>query len=152
MKRVMAQGVFDVLHPGHIYYLSESAKLGDELHVVIARDSRIKQRKNIFMGENERREVIESMGMVSSAVLGSEGSLFDSVKKIKPNIITLGHDQEFDIDSLKEQLREAGFPDIDVVRVGNYEREGLQSSSMIKEHIQLQEGKEVFFSRKERRN
>ena len=120
--------------------------------MVIARDSRIKQRKNIFMGENERREVIESMGMVSSAILGSEGSLFDSVKKIKPNIISLGHDQEFEIDSLKEQLRECGFPDIDVVRIGNYEREGLQSSSMIKENIQLQEGKEIFFSRKERRN
>ena len=60
--------------------------------------------------------------------------------------------KEFDIDSLKEQLREAGFPDIDVVRIGNYEREGLQSSSMIKENIQLQEGKEIFFSRKERRN
>ena len=104
MKRVMAQGVFDILHPGHIYYLSESAKLGEELHVVIARDSRMKDRKNIFMGENERREIVEAMEVVNSAILGSKGSLFDSVKKIEPDIITLGYDQEFDINLLEENI------------------------------------------------
>ena len=150
MKRVMAQGVFDILHPGHIYYLSESAKLGEELHVVIARDSRIKNRKNIFMEENERREIVEAMEVVNSAILGSEGSLFDSVKKIEPDIITLGYDQGFDINLLEDQLREAGFRDIEVVRVKKYEREGLRSSSRIKENIQSKEGEEIFFSRKKR--
>jgi len=151
MKRVMAQGVFDILHSGHLYYLLESAKLGEELHVVIARDSRIKDRKNIFMGENERREIVEAMEMVNSAILGSEGSLFDSVKKIEPDIITLGYDQEFDINLLEDQLREAGFIDIEVVRVKKYEREGLRSSSRIKGNIQSKEGEEIFFSRKERK-
>ena len=150
MKRVMAQGVFDILHPGHIYYLSESAKLGEELHVVIARDSRIKNRKNIFMEENERREIVEAMEVVNSAILGSEGSLFGSVKKIEPDIITLGYDQGFDINLLEDQLREAGFRDIEVVRVKKYEREGLRSSSRIKENIQSKEGEEIFFSRKKR--
>ena len=150
MKRVMAQGVFDILHPGHIYYLSESAKLGEELHVVIARDSRIKNRKNIFMEENERREIVEAMEVVNSAILGSEGSLFDSVKKIEPDIITLGYDQGFDINLLEDQLREAGFRDIEVVRVKKYEREGLRSSSGIKGNIQSKEGEEIFFSRKKR--
>jgi len=151
MKRVMAQGVFDILHSGHLYYLLESAKLGEELHVVIARDSRIKDRKNIFMGENERREIVEAMEMVNSAILGSEGSLFDSVKKIEPDIITLGYDQEFDINLLEDQLREAGFIDIEVVRVKKYERKGLRSSSRIKGNIQSKEGEEIFFSRKERK-
>jgi FAD synthetase len=150
MKRVMAQGVFDILHPGHIYYLSESAKLGEELHVVIARDSRIRDRKNIFMGENERREIVEAMEVVNSAILGSEGSLFDSVKEIEPDIITLGYDQGFDINLLEDQLREAGFIDIEVVRVKEYEREGLRSSSRIKGNIQFEEGEEIFFSRKKR--
>ena len=151
MKRVMAQGVFDILHSGHLYYLLESAKLGEELHVVIARDSRIKDRKNIFMEENERREIVEAMEMVNSAILGSEGSLFDSVKKIEPDIITLGYDQEFDINLLEDQLREAGFIDIEVVRVKKYERKGLRSSSRIKGNIQSKEGEEIFFSRKERK-
>mgnify|MGYP003926643941 CR=1 FL=1 len=151
MKRVMAQGVFDILHSGHLYYLSESAKLGEELHVVIARDSRIKDRKNIFMEENERREIVEAMEMVNSAILGSEGSLFDSVKKIEPDIITLGYDQEFDINLLEDQLREAGFIGIEVVRVKKYEREGLRSSSRIKGNIRSKEGEEIFFSRKERK-
>jgi len=39
MVRVMATGVFDLLHPGHIHYLTEAKKLGDELVVVVARTS-----------------------------------------------------------------------------------------------------------------
>ena len=103
------------------------------------------------MEENERREIVEAMEMVNSAILGSEGSLFDSVKKIEPDIITLGYDQEFDINLLEDQLREAGFIDIEVVRVKKYEREGLRSSSRIKGNIQSKEGEEIFFSRKERK-
>jgi len=36
--RVMATGVFDLLHPGHLYFLTEARKHGDELIVVVARD------------------------------------------------------------------------------------------------------------------
>ena len=149
MKKVMAQGVFDILHPGHIHYLSKSAQLGDELHVVIARDSRVRNKKDIFMGEDERKQVVESIEVVDSVILGSEGDLFDSVQKIKPNVITIGHDQSFDIESLEEQLEERGFPGIEVIRINRYERNGLQSSSEIKKNIQDKIGGEIFFSKKE---
>ena len=146
MKRVMAQGVFDILHPGHLYYLSESAKKGDELYVVIARDSRIEGKKNIFFRESERREIIESMEMVDCAKLGSEGNLFDSVEKICPDIITIGHDQEFDIDILKHQLEKSGFENIEIVRIPEYKREGLKSSSEMKEKIKNLNGNDSFIS------
>ena len=67
---------------------------------------------------------------------------------------SIGHDkydQEFDINLLEDQLREAGFIDIEVVRVKKYERKGLRSSSRIKGNIQSKEGEEIFFSRKERK-
>ncbi len=146
MKRVMAQGVFDILHPGHLYYLSESAKKGDELYVVIARDSRIEGKKNIFFRESERREIIESMEMVDCAKLGSEGNLFDSVEKICPDIITIGHDQEFDIGILKHQLEKSGFENIEIVRIPEYKREGLKSSSEMKEKIKNLNGNDSFIS------
>ena len=48
MKKVMATGTFDLLHPGHGIYLNEAKKLGGEdakLYVVIARDSTVEKRK-----------------------------------------------------------------------------------------------------------
>ncbi|MFB6270389.1 MAG: adenylyltransferase/cytidyltransferase family protein, partial [Halobacterium sp.] len=33
MRRVVAQGTFDIIHPGHIHYLEDAASMGDELHV-----------------------------------------------------------------------------------------------------------------------
>nr|EGQ39935.1 MAG: cytidylyltransferase [Candidatus Nanosalinarum sp. J07AB56] len=45
MTRVMAQGTFDILHPGHVHYLEEAAEHGDTLVVVVARDSRVQERK-----------------------------------------------------------------------------------------------------------
>src|SRR5207245_1761445 len=44
--RVMATGVFDLLHPGHVYFLREARKLGDELWVVVARDSTARKFKH----------------------------------------------------------------------------------------------------------
>ena len=38
MRRIVATGTFDILHPGHVYYLEQSRALGDELHVIVARD------------------------------------------------------------------------------------------------------------------
>ena len=42
----MATGVFDLLHPGHIYFLTEARRLGDELVVVVARDSTARKFKH----------------------------------------------------------------------------------------------------------
>ncbi|EQD52190.1 glycerol-3-phosphate cytidyltransferase, partial [mine drainage metagenome] len=44
--RVMATGVFDLLHPGHLYFLTEARKLGDELVVVVARDQTARRLKH----------------------------------------------------------------------------------------------------------
>ncbi len=104
MTRVMAQGTFDLLHPGHLHYLRESAALGDELVVVIARDSRKSGEKDLVMDEGDRREMVDALEMVDRAVLGSEDSIYDSVADLEPDIITLGHDQPFDPDSLEQDL------------------------------------------------
>lgn len=132
MTRVMAQGTFDLLHPGHIHYLTESAGMGDELHVVIARDSRMREKKDIVMEEDSRRTIVNALEMVDHAVLGSEDSIFDSVERIQPDIITLGYDQPYDPDELEETLENHGFTAIEVVRVGKYDGP-VESSSQLKE-------------------
>lgn len=140
MVRVMAQGKFDIVHPGHLHYLRESAALGDELYVVVARDDRVSERTDLYMDEESRRQVIEALEMVDAAVLGSEGSVFDSVERIGPDVITLGHDQTWDEEKLEEQLAEHGFPDVEVVRIGPAEDVTIDSSSTVREEVRRREG------------
>jgi FAD synthetase len=142
----MAQGTFDILHPGHLHYLRESAALGDDLVVVIARDSRIRDRKPLFMDEESRRELVAALEMVDEAILGSEGSIFESVDRLAPDVITLGHDQGFDAERLSRELAEAGFEGIEVVRIGAYDGPGPTSSSDIKAAVQREYGDAAFES------
>ena len=135
----MAQGTFDILHPGHLHYLRESRELGDELYVVIGRDSRMSERKDLFMHEEARRQVVDALEVVDEAILGSEGSIFDTVARVDPDIITLGHDQEFDVDELEATLTEHGHSDVRVVRIGAFEPTSddlIVSSSAIKEKLE----------------
>ena len=141
----MAQGTFDVLHPGHLHYLHESAALGDELHVVIARDSRVDDRKDLFMDEESRRAVVGALEVVDDAVLGSEGSIFDSVAEIAPDVITIGYDQGYDPGALEAELADAGY-EVEVVRIGPYEGEGVVSSSDVKAAIRRRHGSDAFES------
>lgn len=146
MRRVMAQGTFDILHPGHVHYLCESAALGDELYVVIGRDSRVGDRKDLFMDEESRRRVVEALKPVDEAILGSEGSIFDSVERIRPDVITIGHDQDYDTDALEADLAEAGFPDVEVVRIGPTDAEVVGSSSAVKAKLKRRVGEQPFES------
>ena len=121
MKRVMASGVFDILHTGHIHYLCEARKLGDELVVVVATDRTVRKRKHEpITPENMRLELVRALKPVDRAVLGKEGDMFKVVSEIAPDIIALGYDQMFDEKELRSQLAERGM-NIQVVRLGHYE-------------------------------
>ncbi|MFB6100774.1 MAG: adenylyltransferase/cytidyltransferase family protein [Candidatus Nanohalobium sp.] len=117
MRTVMAQGTFDVLHPGHIHYLKESAEKGDEVVVVIARDSRVEDRKDLVFDEEERREMVGALEAVDEAVLGSEGDIYSTVREVDPDVITLGHDQHHSEEEVKEMAEEATGHEVKVVRI-----------------------------------
>jgi cytidyltransferase-like protein len=95
IKVVMAGGVFDILHPGHIYTLSKARALGDMLVVSVARDQTVvKMRgKPVLNGEQTRLGLVRSLRFVDAAVLGSEKDIFETVERIRPDIIALGYDQ-----------------------------------------------------------
>lgn len=116
MKKVMAQGVFDILHPGHLHYLRESKNLGDELTVVVARDSRIE--KDLYFSEEERQEMLQALKVVDNAVMGSEESIYDTVERVDPDIITLGYDQPYDKEEVKSMAEKASDKSIEVIRIG----------------------------------
>ena len=92
--KVLIAGNFDVIHPGHIYFLTEASKLGD-VTVVVARDETIKKFKGrapIF-NENERKLILENLKVVEKVILGDQKDFFAPVLKENPDIIFLGPDQ-----------------------------------------------------------
>ncbi|MFQ5909760.1 MAG: adenylyltransferase/cytidyltransferase family protein [Thermoplasmata archaeon] len=117
MVRVMASGVFDLLHTGHLHYLMEAKKLGDELVVVVARDSTVRREKHEpITPESVRRELVDALKPVDKAVLGGEGDMFEIVEELKPDLIALGYDQEHDEEAIRAELKKRGL-DVDVVRL-----------------------------------
>lgn len=110
MKRVLAFGVFDVLHAGHLHYLKEAKKLGKELWVVVARDSNVKKLKGFkpVYSEKERLALVSSLKFVDKAFLGNRKNMWKSVAKAKPDVIALGYDHRISRHHHLEKLEEIG--------------------------------------------
>jgi len=120
--RVMATGVFDLLHPGHIAFLTEAKKLGDELVVVVARDSTVKRLKHApITPESSRLEMVSSLKPVDRAVLGNEGDIYDILSQIRPDVVVLGYDQVHNERKVLEECRKRGLRSTRVVRLPKYE-------------------------------
>ena len=94
-KVVLAGGVFDIIHPGHIHTLNAAKALGDILVVAIATDKTAEKMKKRSPLHNQelRRELVSCLSMVNRAVVGHEDDIFETVKEVKPDIIVLGYDQ-----------------------------------------------------------
>ncbi len=120
MTRVMASGVFDILHPGHLRYLQEARERGDELVVVVATDATVRRRKHEpITPERMRLELVSALKMVDHAYLGTDGDMFTVVERIRPDIIALGYDQDFDERQIEEVLRQRGL-EVKVVRLSKH--------------------------------
>ena len=107
IKVVLTGGVYDIIHPGHIHTLKNSKQEGDLLIVSIARDNRVIKIKGRKPINNEKRRTIlvSSIRYVDFTLLGSKGDIFGVVKKIKPNIITIGYDQTHQISELRRRVK-----------------------------------------------
>lgn len=141
-KTVLASGVFDLLHLGHVRFLEAAKKTGGpnaKLVVVVARDRTVemKKGKKPVMPEYQRCALVASLKVVDQAILGHKN--FDMVKvleEIKPDIVALGYDShisslERSVDSAikKERLK------IEVVKIAKFSSDELDSSSKIKQRI-----------------
>ena len=95
LKVVLAGGVFDIIHPGHIHTLNSAKALGDVLIVVVATDKTAQKMKKRMPLHNQklRRELVDSLLMVDLCVVGSEEDIFKTVDLVRPEVIALGYDQ-----------------------------------------------------------
>ena len=139
-KVVLASGVFDLLHLGHVRFLEEAKMAGGKnakLVVIIARDStveKIKGRKPI-MSEDQRCALVESLKVVNEAIIGFEGlEIGEVIEKIKPDFIALGYDQTEMEREVKEYI-DTNKLQVKVVRISKYGKNTLDSSSKIRQKI-----------------
>ena len=139
-KVVLASGVFDLLHLGHVKFLEEAKKRGGkdaELIVIIARDSTVEENKGRkpVMSENQRRALVESLRVVDEAVLGFEKfDLGDVIERVKPDVIALGYDQA-DMEKGVQKYVGNHKLNIKIVKIGKFEEDELDSSSKIRQKI-----------------
>lgn len=107
---VFTGGVYDIIHPGHIYTLSSSKALGDVLVVSVARDVTVTKKRNSppINDENTRRHLVQSIRYVDAAILGSEKDIFETVQRVKPDIIVLGYDQKHDSKQVEAESLKRG--------------------------------------------
>ena len=137
-KIVLAGGVFDIIHPGHINTLNAEKKLGDTLVVVVATDKtalKMKKRKPLHSAEL-RQELVSSLSMVDLCIIGDEDDIFKTVDLVKPQIIALGYDQTHQEKYITEGCRKINL-DVTVARLESPRPE--TSSSL----IQKEYGKDI---------
>jgi FAD synthetase len=131
MVRVMATGVFDLLHPGHVFFLVEARKLGDELVVVVARDQTARRlKREPYVPEHVRREMVEALKPVDRAVLGSTTDIYQTVIDLHPDIIALGYNQVWDEREVERECARRGVP-VKVVRIGPLPHDELATRKIV---------------------
>ena len=120
MTKVMAVGIFDLLHAGHLHYVEQAKSLGEELVVVIAHDETVrKQKHEPVTGQDLRRRMVEGLKPVDQAIIGNPPGvpIFEILKQIDPDLIALGYDQKHSIDAIRKGLDDHGFENVEVTRV-----------------------------------
>lgn len=111
-KIVFTNGCFDLLHAGHVAYLSEAASLGEVLIVGLNSDSSVQALKGPARpvnNETTRASLLGSMFFIDAVVLFSEDTPLELIKSIMPDVLVKGGDYEIEqIAGAKEVLANDG--------------------------------------------
>jgi len=106
--KVMVFGTYDIFHKGHEYFLNKASEYG-KLVIVLARDETVKEIKGKPLNSEEnRKRYLEASGY--EVYLGGLGDKMEIVRKINPDLICLGYDQDsFGVEKEFEVVRIEGF-------------------------------------------
>ncbi|VFP83049.1 bifunctional D-glycero-beta-D-manno-heptose-7-phosphate kinase/D-glycero-beta-D-manno-heptose 1-phosphate adenylyltransferase HldE [Candidatus Erwinia haradaeae] len=134
-KIVMTNGVFDILHAGHVSYLANARKLGDRLIVAVNSDASTRRLKGTMRPINSlinRIKVLSALKTVDWVIGFEENTPQRIIQKVLPDVLVKGGDYQYNSESIsgsKEVLEHGGD-----VRVLNFE-EGMSTTKIIQEII-----------------
>ena len=137
--KVVATGVFDLIHIGHAHFLSAAKEYGEHLTVIVANDATVRKMKGEpILSDNRRAEVVLQLKPVNEVVIGRTGDMLDIiVDEIKPDVIALGFDQRlFTRSELQEKLLERGL-EVRVVRLEEMEQDLAGSRKIISKILKI---------------
>lgn len=118
LRVVFIGGTFEIIHAGHLYTIEQAKRLGDVLVVVVARDNTVRKRKGRepVSREQERVRVVGSIRFVDLAILGSEKNIYDTLERVRPDVVALGYDQYHTEGDIVAEAKRRGM-EISVVRL-----------------------------------
>ena len=125
---VTTNGIFDILHIGHIRYLQEAKKLGDILVVAVNSDAstkRLKGNSRPINSENDRAEVLAALECVDFVAIFHEDNPIKILSVLKPNIHVKGGDYDISQIIEKETVEKTGGKVVLIPMVKGYSTTGI---------------------------
>lgn len=108
-KIVFTNGIFDILHKGHIDLLKWAKSLGGKLVVGINSDRAVKELKGSdrpIHNENDRKAILEALGFVDEVVIFDDTKTIDIIAQVKPDIVVKGAEWTADEVRKRDQIPE----------------------------------------------
>ena len=110
-KLVFTNGVLDILHVGHVRYLTEARALGDALVVAINSDASVRELKGAgrpLMNETERAEILAALRATSYVTVFDDVSPRSLIARLLPDVLVKGGDYDLDQIHGREEVEAAG--------------------------------------------
>lgn len=95
LKVVMIGGAFEIIHPGHLHTVEQAKRLGDTLVAVVATDKSVSKNKgrDPVTSQEWRVKLVGAVRNVDLALPGGQGSIYDTLDRVRPDVVALGYDQ-----------------------------------------------------------
>jgi cytidyltransferase-like protein len=115
---VMIGGAFEIIHPGHLHTITEAKRLGNTLVVVVAADRTVSKNKGRepVTTQDWRVRLVAALREVDVALPGGQGSIYDTLEKVRPDVVALGYDQTHNPVDIENEARRRGL-ELSVVRL-----------------------------------
>lgn len=110
-KLVFTNGVFDILHVGHVRYLQQARELGDALVVAVNSDASVRELKGEgrpLMNENDRAEILAALACVDYVTIFDDVSPRSLIAELLPDVLVKGGDYALDQIHGREEVEAAG--------------------------------------------
>lgn len=108
---VFTNGVFDILHVGHVRYLAQARELGDALVVAVNSDASVRELKGDarpLVNQNERAEVLAALSAVDYVTIFDDLSPRTLIAELLPDVLVKGGDYTLDQIHGREEVEAAG--------------------------------------------
>ncbi len=130
-KKILIFGVFDGVHDGHLYFINQAKKQGDQLVAVVARDLIVEKIKGKIPNNNEVERINNLLKIpeIDLVLLGDlETGTYNVLKEVDPDVIFLGYDQNKLKEDINKKIQNGYLKKSIILQCDDYKGSELHSS------------------------